>query len=102
MSVFQDLYAAIPPALRNRYTATVLLFVGWLAFFDSNTLWSQWQLGREIRAMEVQKVHYEQQIADVQKSLKDLLTNDATMEHFAREKYLMKRDNEDIFVIAHE
>lgn len=102
MSIFRQLYYAIPPILRNRYAFTVFLFLAWLLFFDSNTIWSQWQMKQEIHDMQEKKMHYQQEITDVKKSLNDLLTNDATMERFAREKYLMKRENEDIFVISHE
>lgn len=102
MSIFQSLYQFIPLPLRNRYAFTIGLFVLWLVAFDSNTFWSQWQLRRDVKAMEEQRAHYKEQIADVEKSLQDLLHNDATKERFARENYLMKRPDEDIFVIATE
>ncbi len=100
--MLQTLYYAIPPIMRNKYALTVLLFVLWILFFDSNTPYSQWQMRQEIRAMQAQKANYEQEITEVKKTLDGLTNSNSNIERFAREKYLMKRPNEDIFIISKE
>ena len=52
--------------------------------------------------MEQERQYYEDQIKENEKELQELLTNKETLEKFAREKYLMKKDNEEIFVILKE
>lgn len=102
MNVPQQIYHIIPPILRNKYALTLCLFVLWLLFFDSNTVWSQWQMRQAIQAMQEKITHYHNEVNEVKKSLNDLQNNDASIEQFAREKYLMKRPNEDIFIISKE
>lgn len=99
MSFLNYLYQQIPAYIRNRYAITALLFAAWMLFFDTSNVFSQLEMHRQINDMKQKKIYYREQISEVQKSLKDLLTDDETLERFAREKYLMKRPEEDIFII---
>ena len=74
----------------------------WITFFDRNDLISQRHLQRIIDDMETKKEHYKVEIENVKKEKEALFSDQATLEKFAREKYLMKKDNEDIFVIVEE
>lgn len=90
----------LPKWTRSRYLLTFLGFVVYMAFFDHHDLFSQYRLQQELQKLEADKNYFEEQIKATQSDLDDLLTNDEKLEKFAREKYLMKRDNEVIFVIA--
>lgn len=96
------LYQRIPPLLRNKYVLTTLGFIIWLLFFDRHDIISQIKLRKELHKLEEEKAFYVKEIEKDTKNLNELLTNPKTLEKFAREKYLMKKDNEDIFVIVNE
>ena len=88
--------------LRNKYIATTLLFVVWICFFDRNDLISQTRLVSKIHHLKAEKNYYQKQTAIATEELKELQTNPANLEKFAREKYLMKKDNEDVYVIVNQ
>ncbi len=92
----------IPRWLKTRYSITLVVFVLWMLIFDQNDIFSQIQLRYELFKLEEQKVYYQEQIKETDKNLKDLLNDDAKLEKFAREKYLMKKPQEEIFVIVPE
>jgi cell division protein FtsB len=97
-----SIYQRIPPLLRNKYILTTLGFIIWLLFFDRHDIISQYKLRKELHKLEEEKSFYLKEIEKDSKNLNELLTNPKTLEKFAREKYLMKKDNEDIFVIVNE
>ncbi|MCC9165895.1 FtsB family cell division protein [Pontibacter harenae] len=90
----------IPKFFRNFYFITTFLFVTWMLFFDSNDFITQYQMSKALRAKEADKEYYLQKITEVQKDRKELMSNPELLEKFAREKYLMKRPNEDVFIIV--
>ena len=90
----------LPAWLKNRYVLAVLFFVTWVAFFDNYDLFTQIGARAELREMRDEKQHYSEEIQKTEKALEELTTNEALLERFAREKYLMKRDNEDIYVVV--
>ncbi len=56
----------------------------------------------KIQALERQIGHYQDLIDDSKNRLIELNSNQENLEKFAREQFLMKRDNEDIFIINSE
>ena len=88
--------------LKNKYIATTLLFVVWICFFDRNDLISEMRLVSKIHHLKTEKTYYRQQTDLATEQLKELQTNPASLEKFAREKYLMKKDNEDVYVIVNQ
>jgi cell division protein DivIC len=89
----------LPPAFRNFYFVTGVCFLIWLTFLDSNDLISRFKMGAKLRALDDEKEYYIHKVAEVEKDRKELMTNKELLEKFAREKYLMKKETEDIFVI---
>jgi uncharacterized membrane protein (DUF106 family) len=74
--------------------------VAWLLFFDKNDVFTQWELMKKCRKLEKERNYY---IAEIEKNrfaLNELQTNKNSLETFARESYLMKKDNEDVFVFV--
>ncbi|MES2830255.1 MAG: septum formation initiator family protein [Bacteroidota bacterium] len=88
--------------IRNKYFLTVIAFVVWMLFFDKNDLIAQYEFKSEVSKLQEEKDFYVQEIAQVKTDLNELNTNLGTAEKFAREKYFMKKDNEDVFVIIRE
>lgn len=87
---------------KNKYFMCTLAFVVWMMFFDKNDMLSQYEYRSEVNKLQTEKDFYEKETAQVKKDLNELTTNLKTAEKFAREKYYMKKDNEDVFVIVRE
>lgn len=88
--------------LRNKYFLSVLAFVVWMLFFDKNDVVAQYEYRSQVNKLQEEKDFYVKEIAKVKKDLNELNTDLNTAEKFAREKYFMKKDNEDVFVIIQE
>ena len=73
-----------------------------MLFLDSNDLISRFKLGAKLRNLDREKAYYQKKIADVEKDRHELMTDRELLEKFAREKYLMKKETEDIFIIQEE
>jgi cell division protein FtsB len=86
----------------NRYAITLLLFAILMIFFDANSLKRQHLLNTRINEINQMKAFYIAEIEKNNKSIYELETNLETVEKYAREKYLMKRDSEDVYIIARE
>lgn len=86
--------------VRNRYVLTSLGFLVWLTFFDKNDFLTTYSYQRKLNTLRAEKDYYEKEIAKNTAYLQHLETNPENLERFAREKYLMKRENEDIFVVV--
>lgn len=86
----------------NKYVITIILFLVWIFFFDSNNLLSRFRINSELRKMKEQKEYYREEIKTNEITRDQLMYDLDEVETFGREKYLMKRDNEDIFLIIKE
>ncbi len=87
---------------KNKYFLISVVFLVWLIFFDRNDLLSQYEYRQQLNKLKEEHAFYTKETADVQKQLNELTSNKEKLEKFAREKYLMKKDNEDVFVIITE
>jgi cell division protein DivIC len=81
---------------------TILVFLVWMTFFDENNFISQVENRLKLAELEVDKEHYVKEINQSSEDLKLLQNDKELLEKFARERYLMKKENEDIFVFAVE
>lgn len=89
------------PRLKNKYVFTTLIFIVWMLFFDRNDIISQIGMRNKLSQMKQDKLYYTAEIAQNKIAMQELMTNPETLEKFAREKYLMKKDDEDVFVIVY-
>jgi cell division protein FtsB len=69
---------------------------------DSNDITVQIRLWRELKQLESEKVYYQQKNKELTKERRTVIGNPSLLEKYAREKYLMKKPKEDIFVIVDE
>lgn len=95
-------YKKIPTWLKNKYAITVLLFIVWLTFFDKNDFFTQYQYRKQLKSLETDRDYFKGAIEQTKKDLNELASSPASIEKFAREKYLMKKDDEEIFVFVDE
>jgi len=89
----------IPGWLKNKYLLTGVFFIMWMLFFDPKDLISGFERRSKLNGLQNSEQHLDQLITDSHKEL-DLLKNNAqSIEKYAREKYMMKKDNEDLFIL---
>jgi cell division protein FtsB len=87
---------------KNKFFLVTVVFIVWMLFFDKNDLYSQYEQRQQLNKLEQERDFYTKETAQVSKDLDELTSNPAKLEKFAREKYLMKKANEDVFVIVKE
>lgn len=95
-------WQTIPPYLKNRYILTLVVFAVWLAFFDQHNMINQIKLKAELYRLEKDRDYYQREIVQIKEDLEELLSDNRKLEKFARERYYMKKSNEDIFVFVEE
>ncbi|MDP3644360.1 MAG: septum formation initiator family protein [Bacteroidota bacterium] len=86
----------------NKYLITLVGFLVWIMFFDENNLRQHLQNRQELALLEAQVNFYKQKIEADKRKLYELQTNDANLEKFAREQFLMKKADEEIYIIVEE
>jgi cell division protein DivIC len=89
----------IPSFLKNKYVFASLVFFIWMLFFDRNSLINQYRLQSTLSGLKGKREYYTREIQADSTALHTLMNSEDELEKFGREKYLMKRDNEDIFLI---
>jgi cell division protein FtsB len=89
----------LPAWLKNKYFISFAAFCVIILFLDKNDFFTQNGRLKELRKLQESKRYYTTQIAAERKELEALKTNPAAVEKLAREKYLMKRDNEELFLV---
>ena len=89
----------IPKPFKNKYIITLVFFAFWIVFIDDYNLIKQYQLQKDVEDLENQKAYYLSEIEKDSAELYHLQNTKEAQEKFAREKFLMKKENEDIFII---
>lgn len=89
----------LPSFLTNKYFLSLGFFIVWMLFFDKNDVFQTIQRKKELREIEESKAYFAREISENRKFAVDLKSNPAALEKYAREKYLMKRENEDLFLV---
>ena len=84
--------------LKSPFILIGLLFVLWMLFFDSNSYLNHKRLSNDINQLQKDKQHYKKEIKKDSIALEELSSPEG-LEKYAREKYHMKKENEEIFLI---
>ncbi|WP_299109106.1 septum formation initiator family protein [uncultured Tenacibaculum sp.] len=82
----------------NIYVVILTVFVVWMLFFDENSYLTHREFNKEIKELETWIEFHQKRIAKDKETIKKL-QDSLELERYAREKYLMKKDNEDIYII---
>lgn len=97
---FSELYDRVPRFLRSFYFLTGLCFLVWMFLFDANDFLKQYDMYAKRQELQNDKEYYLREIDKVKKDRAELLSSPELLEKFAREKYIMKRPGEDVFVLV--
>ncbi|HSV88162.1 MAG TPA: septum formation initiator family protein [Bacteroidales bacterium] len=92
----------LPGFLKNKYFIASVIALVWLAFFENNNLIHQIQMRRELMELRREKAYFLEEIARDSIAVHELKHNPEALERLAREKYLMKKENEVIYIIQEE
>ena len=84
--------------ITNRYIIILIVFCVWMLFFDENSYLVHKEFNKEINELETAIDFYKKKIKEDKKTIKSL-EDSLQIEKFAREQYLMKKENEDIYII---
>jgi cell division protein FtsB len=87
---------------KSFYFIFTVVFVLWMIFIDSNDIVSQFKLSAKVRELENQKEYLLERKAKIKQDREELMSNYELLEKFARERYLMKKKAEDLYVIIPE
>ncbi len=84
--------------ITNSYLLILTVFVIWMLLFDENSYLNHREFDNEIKDLRTWNNYYEKRLKEDKNMIKKL-QDSLELERFAREKYLMKKDNEDIYII---
>ena len=93
--------SALLQFISNKYVWVLLFFIIWMLFLDNYSYFDHRFLNKQIDELETNKEYYQEEIKKDEQSIK-LLKNPNQIEKYAREKYYMKKDSEDIYIIEFE
>jgi cell division protein FtsB len=93
-------FPRIPKWLGDKYLLATASFAVWMLFFDHNDLFLQWNRSQELKTLKEARDHYSGQIVETRRQLEEMRSSPIAVERVAREKYLMKKDGEELFVVS--
>ncbi|UOQ53321.1 FtsB family cell division protein [Hymenobacter cellulosivorans] len=95
-----QVFQRVPRFLRSFYFLAGSAFLVWMLVFDANDLVKQYDMYAKWRELQAEKEYYLNNIDLVKKDRAELLSSPELLEKFAREKYIMKRPGEDVFILV--
>ncbi len=88
----------ILPFVANRYFIVTFGFIVWMLFFDQRDFFQQRERAAELKKLEDAKKYYQKEIELTQKQLDNIQNNKAAIEKYARERYLLRREGEEVYL----
>ncbi|MBQ4358092.1 MAG: septum formation initiator family protein [Paludibacteraceae bacterium] len=82
--------------------AIAAFVVVYVLFISEHSLYNVFMLNRDTTQLEKEKTEYERKIADTDRQIEKFKNDKNQLERMAREKYMMRKDNEDVFIIQTE
>ena len=95
-----SLFNRISSFFLNKYLLAGMFFLAWMSFFDEKDITSNYNKRAKFMELQKSEEHLGQLIIESRQELEQLKSNAQTIEKYAREKYLMKKDNEDLFILS--
>jgi cell division protein FtsB len=89
----------IKRVLINKYSVLLVIFIVIISFFDKHNLIKRWQIESKNRELKKEIQFYQNEIQTTKSLMYELQSDNEHLEKFAREHYLMKRKDEDIYII---
>ena len=84
----------------NKYFLAGSFFILWMFFFDPKDWGTSFEKNNKLKEFQKSEQHLSNIISETKEELKQLKSNVQTIEKYSREKYFMKKDNEDLFIIS--
>ncbi len=100
MSCLSHIWKRAKHLVLNKYVLVLVGFGVFITFFDQHNLISRWRTGQHIKQLKQEISHYENEIENNKRKMQELQSSDENLEKFAREQYLMKKKDEDIFIMG--
>ncbi|OFX60079.1 MAG: septum formation initiator [Bacteroidetes bacterium GWA2_30_7] len=100
INFLKKIWKYILPVIKNKYILTIIFFIVWVTFFDNNNLLDRINNIGVLNQLHKDQEYYKEKITIDTKRLEELRTDKENLEKFAREQYLMKKKNEDIFIMV--
>lgn len=88
----------ITPFIANRYFVVAAVFVVWMLFFDQRDFFQQRERTAELKKVEAAKKYYQEEIEKTKQQLNNLQNNPTSVEKYARERYLLRREGEEVYL----
>ncbi len=85
--------------IRNKYFIAFAAVIIWLLFFERHSFVQQWRINKGLREFKKEKAFYEKEIYKDSTAIDEIENDVEALEKLAREKYYMKKEEEDIFII---
>ena len=92
----------IAKIFQNFFFLSTFIFIVWMLFFDANDFFTQRERKARVKRLEEERKFYQKGIKKIEKEQKELLNDDELLEKVARERYFMKKKEEDVYVIIKE
>jgi cell division protein FtsB len=90
----------ILPYFTNKYIVILFFLSVWMIFFDRNNIFTLFSLRKKLNETYNDRKFYQKKIREYDSTLKYINEDKIFLENYAREKYYMKKENEDIFIIV--
>jgi len=91
----------LPSLAKNKYLLVAGAFVVWMIFFDDrDVITTHFRQRKELHRLEDSRAFYLEEVGKTRAELNKLKSDPVLLEKYAREKYRMKKDNEELFIIA--
>ncbi len=98
--MIKSIWDKIPSILKNKYLLTGLVFLVIMLFLDKNNILQQRKLQKELQGLKEEQKFYREQYLKDSATLHELRNDSLKLEKLGREKYMMKKDSEDVFLIV--
>ena len=98
--MFRKIYDKIPRFIKNKYFLTGVVFIIWMIFLDRNNILSQLGLRSDLHKLRKEEKFYLDETSKDSVELQRLMNDSMEAEKLGREKYIMKKDSEDVFLIV--
>jgi cell division protein DivIC len=85
--------------LRNKYVIVILAFIVWMSFFDPKDMGLMFSRSNKLNELKTSEKHIKTEIEETKKELSLLKIDAGSIEKYAREKFYMKKDNEELFIV---
>jgi cell division protein DivIC len=85
--------------LKNKYVIVILAFAVWMTFFDPKDMGLILSRTSKLTELKTSEKHLKTEILETRKELSLLKTDAGSIEKYAREKFYMKKDNEELFIV---